>query len=177
MSTLTIALMIALIILVVAAIFAVNKITYLTWDTSPEAVEERELENLAEFNDKLLNGTLPEKSVYKNLYDTIQKSKTVDVDKIIPYQCIPITLIKGKSCKDYQIVEVFLDENKKFRLALEWRPIEKGNVTYKNKCLTLDEIEKKIPFTEIIEQYNKDEKVKEESRLELAKMRGNRILS
>jgi hypothetical protein len=160
-TTLIIALIVAVALALIVTPTNANRTTNVDcWTYFPTATQ-----NLSEFNKELLSGTLSQKEDYKKLYEVIQRTKTIDVNQVVPYQCQSFDFPEGIK-SDYAVGQVFLDDHRKFRLALDWRAVEERVDEYINNCLTLDEIEKKVPFARMIEQCQKEK----ESRLELSKI-------
>jgi hypothetical protein len=138
-------------------------------DHTHESYVKSCINHLKRFNENLLNGKFEDdKRVgYKNIQDIINKAKKLDKSKIIPYDySSPYYILGTKRQEEHGFI--FKDENKNFRLALDWDLIKETQ--YRELCLTLDEIEKNVDLDKLVNEDDEAKLKKEESHNELKKL-------
>lgn len=126
---------------------------------------------LKDFNNRLLNGTLKNGEAYKGMQELINKCKTLDKSKIIPYAPSGYFNLTP-SMEPYWSGSiggvVFMDDKQNLRFALNHYFVKEPS--YIEHCMTLDEIENKVPFREYINMVENNAFTKKQSEMELAKI-------
>ena len=127
-------------------------------------------------NQKLINGEFATKrfygqygAAYIGLYDVIKAAKCLDKSKLTPLsrRVVPVAGIKRSTIE----VIMFVDENKNIKIAFD-----SDSLKYKesrDKCLTKEEIEEKVPFEKIIANCKKMVEGNEKSEKEWDKINGS----